>query len=156
ESLVNHSIEEKTKAPSLSDFSKRVGTAWRKLDSQIKKEWNKKAQTEREKTPGYECGLCGKFFKQKKRKRFHEKQCGDELFCYSEGCGKTFKTKDLMKKHMKTHEENYTCKICNKKFGIKQTFLTHVKSHEKTFECDACGKRFGSKGNMVRHNKKHF
>ena len=120
-------------------------------------EWNRKAQLEREDRDcglrSFSCKKCKKEFKREKDLRYHESSCG-EIVCYHTNCGKTFKDAILLKKHLKTHEENFVCEVCGKSFGVLQTYKRHIDTHEnKQFECQVCGKKFRTKGNMVRHQK---
>ena len=53
-------------------------------------------------------------------------------------CLKTFKRKDHLANHERTHTEErpFQCEICNKAFARKDNLDKHRRIHEKHFECD--------------------
>ena len=48
---------------------------------------------------------------------------------------------------------SWQCSICGKSFKLKNTLKRHVDSvHEgKKFKCDICGKDFNRKGSIAKH-----
>ncbi|KAL7633710.1 UNVERIFIED_CONTAM: hypothetical protein RMT77_015664 [Armadillidium vulgare] len=68
-------------------------------------------------------------------------------------CNFSFKSKDKLKSHLKTHEKRkFKCAHCsyegNSK-NLKQHLLIH--SNVKLFKCSECSYEFNHKGNLKRH-----
>ncbi|XP_060232845.1 zinc finger Y-chromosomal protein 2-like isoform X2 [Meriones unguiculatus] len=72
-------------------------------------------------------------------------------------CGKKFKSKSFLKRHMKNHPEHlankkYHCTYCDYSTNKKISLHNHLESHkltiktEKTTECDDCGEHFSHAG----------
>uniref|UniRef100_A0A3Q3ERS7 C2H2-type domain-containing protein n=1 Tax=Labrus bergylta TaxID=56723 RepID=A0A3Q3ERS7_9LABR len=74
-------------------------------------------------------------------------------------CGKTYKKKQCLIKHIKNHfeQKRYSCSDCGNRFTCKKSLTRHmiIHSDEKPFTCSVCGKRFNNKANMTRHNRIH-
>ena len=73
-------------------------------------------------------------------------------------CSKVFKRKDLLKKHLVTHnqtKEKISCELCGKKYGRKDHLKDHIKlihlNTEISYSCELCGKKFNKKSNLERH-----
>lgn len=133
----------------------------------------------------FECDFCGKHFKLKRHirghlkvhlpkvecrvckaeltvqsLRQHTKSCANqtELKFSCQICSKTFKTKQLLKNHEKTHNKQFQCSACSKKFPSQSRLNTHRKeNHEnpRSFGCEECGKKFNRKGNLKKHQEIH-
>ena len=73
-------------------------------------------------------------------------------------CGKKFRTKFGLVKHMKTHTEKtmYDCDYCEKRFSHAAQQSEHIAHcHSFVDMCTVCGKKFAEKLAMVCHMKTH-
>ena len=72
-------------------------------------------------------------------------------------CGKSYKRKDTLKRHMKIHstESPVKCNICDKICLRKDTLKRHLLGHSMgvSFECDVCGRKFKRKDALKEHKK---
>ncbi|XP_077891548.1 zinc finger X-chromosomal protein-like isoform X2 [Ictidomys tridecemlineatus] len=81
-------------------------------------------------------------------------------------CGKKFKSRGFLKRHMKNHPEHiakkkYCCTDCDYTTNKKISLHNHLESHkltskvEKVIECDECGKHFSHTGALFTHKMVH-
>ncbi|XP_058515338.1 zinc finger X-chromosomal protein-like isoform X2 [Ochotona princeps] len=80
-------------------------------------------------------------------------------------CGKKFKSRGFLKRHMKNHPEylikKYRCTDCDYITNKKINLHNHLESHklasktEKTIECDEYGKHFSHAGALLTHKMVH-
>ncbi|XP_042314692.1 zinc finger X-chromosomal protein isoform X2 [Sceloporus undulatus] len=82
-------------------------------------------------------------------------------------CGKKFKSRGFLKRHMKNHPEHllakkkYRCTDCDYTTNKKLSLHNHLESHklitktEKLIECDECGKSFSHAGALFTHKMVH-
>ncbi|XP_058148007.1 zinc finger X-chromosomal protein-like isoform X3 [Dasypus novemcinctus] len=81
-------------------------------------------------------------------------------------CGKKFKSRGFLKRHMKNHPEHltkkkYHCTDCDYTTNKKISLHNHLESHkltskaEKSIECDECGKNFSHSGALFTHKMVH-
>ncbi|XP_065533331.1 zinc finger X-chromosomal protein isoform X2 [Lathamus discolor] len=82
-------------------------------------------------------------------------------------CGKKFKSRGFLKRHMKNHPEHlltkkkYRCTDCDYTTNKKISLHNHLESHkltnktEKLIECDECGKSFSHAGTLFTHKMVH-
>ncbi|XP_064339624.1 zinc finger X-chromosomal protein-like isoform X2 [Camelus dromedarius] len=81
-------------------------------------------------------------------------------------CGKKFKSRGFLKRHMKNHPEHFTkkkyrCTDCDYTTNKKISLHNHLESHkltskaEKAIECDECGKHFSHAGALFTHKMVH-
>jgi KRAB domain-containing zinc finger protein len=74
-------------------------------------------------------------------------------------CGKVFKSKKLLKKHLFIHTgiRKFSCDVCGKAFKYRYEVDVHKKSHNNpTFQCDICSKMFIHKSHLTTHRRKHL
>ncbi|CAH1792572.1 unnamed protein product, partial [Owenia fusiformis] len=70
-------------------------------------------------------------------------------------CGYTTKWHYHLKRHMKTHNDEFAvkCHICQKSFADKYAVGKHIRSkhQHETYICEHCGKSFKSQNSIPRH-----
>ncbi|XP_060104215.1 zinc finger protein 501-like [Heteronotia binoei] len=73
-------------------------------------------------------------------------------------CGKSFDTKQSLRKHEGTHsaERPFPCPECGSRFRLKQILAAHMNSHvqERPFACPQCERRFSQERNMRLHQQR--
>ncbi|XP_043927767.1 zinc finger X-chromosomal protein [Protopterus annectens] len=81
-------------------------------------------------------------------------------------CGKKFKSRGFLKRHMKNHPEHltkkkYQCTDCDYTTNKKTSLHNHLECHklisktDKAIECDECGKEFSHSGALFTHKMVH-
>lgn len=113
----------------------------------------------------YLCTVCGRRFHQKKRLTQHQKHHGDKQFvCSDVGCGKSFVTTSLLRKHQKIVHlkiKDYKCLHvgCDKAYASNQKLKRHEAEKHASIrpKCpiDRCSFRVGRADYMKNHLKKH-
>ena len=73
-----------------------------------------------------------------------------------EECGKKFKWKSKLTRHLQVHleEKCHKCDTCKKSFAYKDDLKRHnftVHLNEKCHQCDVCGKSFPENRSLLRH-----
>ncbi|XP_071007284.1 oocyte zinc finger protein XlCOF6-like [Oncorhynchus clarkii lewisi] len=97
-------------------------------------------------------------------------QCGDSadaahqgpLICAHQGplicshCGKCFKEKWYLTRHLQSHTKSYRCSHCAKGFNLAKQLAKHsIKHQENTFSCTDCDAVFRQKCTLQSHKKRH-
>ncbi|XP_042277344.1 zinc finger protein 436-like isoform X2 [Thunnus maccoyii] len=74
-------------------------------------------------------------------------------------CGKAFKCKSYLNKHLRVHagEKSYNCETCGKGFGRMSDLKKHMRIHtgEKPYPCNTCEKRFSRRDILQTHMRVH-
>ena len=126
----------------------------------------------------FQCTECDKAFNTKPDLKEHQKIHASERIADSqdgedeegntdpfkkhkcEYCGKGFRKKNNMTRHVKSHLNlrEFQCTECGKAFNAKPDLKSHQKIHDskRTHDCRFCGKLFSRKSNMDRHVKSHL
>ncbi|KAM7331584.1 LOW QUALITY PROTEIN: hypothetical protein ACRRTK_008292 [Alexandromys fortis] len=101
---------------------------------------------------------CTKAFKKHQQLKTHQCQhTGEPLFrCPQEGCGKHFASPSRLKRHGKVHEEEVTCAVCQKTFKRKDYLKQHMKTHapeRDVYHClrEGCGRTYTTLFNLQSH-----
>ncbi|KAG8432271.1 hypothetical protein GDO86_016785 [Hymenochirus boettgeri] len=108
----------------------------------------------------YRCKECDYCTNRADALRIHRETRHREVRSFiCEQCGKAFKTRFLLKTHMKKHSEEkpYVCNLCQRSFrwpaGLRHHYLTHTNQHP--FFCQFCSYRAKQKFQVVKHLQKH-
>lgn len=86
---------------------------------------------------------------------------GGVSFTACDVCSKTFKRKEHLMQHLKSHVglRPFKCEEpgCSKSFSRKEHLMRHIVSHtgKKLFSCPVCRKYFSRKDNLNKHKKTH-
>lgn len=72
-------------------------------------------------------------------------------------CSYAFSSKGLMTRHVLRHRKYkpYGCSICHKKFNFISELRCHEVIHEKSFECSICSQSFKQKKSLDHHIQRH-
>ncbi|XP_019763479.1 gastrula zinc finger protein XlCGF57.1 isoform X2 [Dendroctonus ponderosae] len=110
----------------------------------------------------HSCPTCGKQFFYAYLLKQHEYKHSDQKPFPCSKCDKGCLTSENLRRHMKTHDENYTkkvyrCTVCRKIFPYPSSLSEHMKLHtgEKPHLCSICGKGFRQSGSLHFHQRIH-
>ncbi|XP_078686973.1 uncharacterized protein LOC144919400 [Branchiostoma floridae x Branchiostoma belcheri] len=105
-----------------------VSNMWRKLPADRRKDWEEKAQREREDmdtglAEPKRCPTCNTEYSREKDFKYHIKGCRP---CVCVECNKTFNHQQKLKRHIaNTHGETIKCPVCKKSFAEKRNLKRH-------------------------------
>jgi transcription elongation factor Elf1 len=103
------------------------------------------------------CRLCQKMVKPLCMP-YHMKQVhASERNFLCTTCSATFKTKDNLKDHMKTHNKALACDVCDKRFARRFQLTEHRLLHNdpSAFTCMVCGHKYSTASYLKRHMRAH-
>ncbi|GFR68527.1 zinc finger protein [Elysia marginata] len=110
---------------------------------------------------GFKCSLCGHVFTLRGNAKSHLITHTDKkpFSCDFEGCGKSVRTKEALRRHQLSHLgiKMFECTICKKKLSTNLSLKEHMAVHtgDKPLICPICGKKFRQKTVMKRHIVTH-
>lgn len=108
------------------------------------------------------CKDCGKKFHSFLGFQRHKsaRPCTEPLKCRV--CGKTYKSKESFKIHMKHHKseisgEMFDCDVCARSYMTQTALTKHKLSHTgvKPYKCETCGKEFAMRYQVKDHARTH-
>lgn len=113
------------------------------------------------------CGICENTLPTKRALLSHKKtihpKTDDDIHTYKfdalqelftcNTCSAEFQLEGEVLKHIKSHDENFKCKICDKKFKRAYDFGTHNYTHseDKMFQCPLCIYKSGKRTAFLVH-----
>ncbi|XP_061465289.1 zinc finger protein 142 isoform X2 [Rhineura floridana] len=108
----------------------------------------------------YQCDECKYCTNRADALRIHKETRHREARSFiCEQCGKAFKTRFLLKTHLKKHSEEkpYVCNVCCRGFrwaaGLRHHYLTHTNEHP--FFCRYCSYKAKQKFQVIKHLQRH-
>ncbi|XP_032880825.1 zinc finger protein 142 isoform X2 [Amblyraja radiata] len=108
----------------------------------------------------YRCDQCDYRSNRADALRTHKETRHKEARSFiCEQCGKGFKTRFLLKTHLKKHSEEkpHVCGVCRRGFrwqaGLRHHYLTHTNEHP--FFCRHCSYKAKQKFQVVKHIRRH-
>lgn len=99
----------------------------------------------------YNCDLCGRTFKWKTTLQKHIKSHQDIIECGI--CEKKLR-KSKFDEHLKKHTSSamtMSCHFCNMAFKSMISLAKHLESHTRSFDCEQCDKKFTKKCHLKEH-----
>ncbi|ETN59088.1 hypothetical protein AND_009321 [Anopheles darlingi] len=115
-----------------------------------------------EKVDQYACDNCDNTFPELQTVLKHEEtvHVSENRTYVCSACGKSFRQKDLLKRHQSTHTEGrpHRCTVCEAAFKTRSTLSKHTKLHDaevKRFPCTLCDLQFRYKAGLKQHLNVH-
>ncbi|XP_034943150.1 zinc finger protein 454 isoform X1 [Chelonus insularis] len=107
----------------------------------------------------YKCTLCGKIFRNKKGKCYHDACVTGVRPYHCSVCDRSFVKKSHFEYHERVHTgyKPFKCEICEKSFPQKNKLNRHILSHsrDKQFFCTKCDKKYSNKESLKSHMMTH-
>ena len=107
----------------------------------------------------YKCTICKRSFYFLSELQLHKTVHHKTKYyrCLKPNCGKTYKWKQDLMRHAKSHEkERFNCESCDYSSTEKRLLKRHVLIHslKKTYHCVHCNKRYRHYNSLNRHMHK--
>ena len=107
----------------------------------------------------YKCTICKHSFYFPSELQLHKTVHHKTRYyqCFRPNCGKTYKWKQDLTHHAKSHEkERFNCESCDYSSTEKRLLKRHVLIHslKKTYHCVHCNKRYRHYNSLNRHMHK--
>ncbi len=110
----------------------------------------------------YQCDICKQTFNYRENMRRHIRTVHENKhWIQCPKCATTV-SKDMLKQHLKTHEDvrtKHQCEICHQTYTTKFRLRDHKRVHNpggnKDFECTTCGKKLTTKHTLRNHLLTH-
>lgn len=93
--------------------------------------------------------------------KIEEKHQKKPVQCPWEGCGRLFKARFLLNRHMLIHDKvkKYKCEFCDKSFSLAQHWKEHTSIHTGEFPyicgIGGCTQKFRQGGKLSLHRRSH-
>jgi len=107
------------------------------------------------------CPGCGALFANRVKLLDHLKRqqrggCNNRFVCTS--CNKAFALERLLKNHMRSHINHYSCPQCGMAWPTPSTLATHIKyrhNGSRDFACESCDHKAKSHADLKQHARIH-
>ncbi|XP_012276089.1 zinc finger imprinted 3 [Orussus abietinus] len=107
----------------------------------------------------YKCNVCGKIFRNKKGKCYHDACVTGVRPYHCKVCDKSFVKRSHFEYHERVHTgyKPHKCTICDKAFPQRNKLNRHMYSHNKNkdFTCPKCGKGYRRREDLKYHINAH-
>lgn len=111
----------------------------------------------------YACSECEKSFPTPSKLKAHGRTHSNELLyhCGQVNCESSFSKWSELQKHMKTNHSNLSCHICSRTFKRKDILTSHLKTHDPSHfpniccPVDGCERMFTSEKSLSVHVKSY-
>ena len=104
----------------------------------------------------YQCNVCGKRYHSSSILCSHRKHCNSDgqqcTVCHQVIIGGRM----IFKRHMKMHPLEFPCELCGKVFKRKDIMKRHMEIHlnERKYQCAICNKAFNTSSQLGTHKNK--
>ena len=142
----------------INSYNQKVRTKPFNRDSQPRKINENSKKLFKSQRKKYQCELCCWVFLRKARLEDHKNTHSGEKPYICQHCEKAFSGRDVLRQHLKIHQDKkFVCEICQKDFTQKSSLNHHfiIHTQEKPFSCQICGTSFNRKFDLSRHKRTH-
>lgn len=101
----------------------------------------------------FKCNLCSKKLSSELFLRNHMKTIHSIKTFICDYDGREFNTKDKLRLHIYLHRRYYNleCSVCKKSYKTDQAMRKHLRTHIEQYPCDLCGHVFRYKKLLQNH-----